>query len=123
MKATILTPTEDMICRYKCQGLQRKEIADKLQRSENTLLVHFRNIHSKIHVNNEVELVIWYIENVLNINIRKLVQVAILLGILIPSIVFDETSLVRAQRSARASRSLRSRRGEEECETDYILTL
>lgn len=122
MNATILTPTEDLICRYKVHGYQRKEIADRLQRSENTLLVHFRNIHAKLHINNEVELVVWYIENVLNIEIKKLIQVSILLFILLPSILMDESKLIRAQRTAMSSRSLRSCRTRRS-ESDYYLPL
>lgn len=119
----VLTPTEDLICRYKCHGLQRKEIADKLQRSEGTLLVHFRHIHEKLQINNEVELVVWYIENVLKIEIKKLIQVSILLFILLPSILLDESKLIRVQRTCRSCRtykSYRSRRSESEA--DYYLT-
>lgn len=121
MKIISLTPTEDLICRYKCHGLQRKEIADRLQRSEGTLLVHFRHIHEKLRINNECELVIWYIENVLKIEIKKLIQVSILLVILLPSILLDESKLIRAQRSCMSSRSLRSCRARRS-ESDYYLT-
>lgn len=73
MNALILTKTEDLIVRYKCLGLQSKEIACRINRSEGTIRVHFRHIHNKLHVNNEVEVVLWYIENVLNIDIKRLV--------------------------------------------------
>ena len=117
MNIAILTPTEDLICRYKCLGLQSKEIADQMHRSEGTLRVHFRHIHTKLHINNEVELVIWYIENVLKIDIKKMVQVVVLLAVMVPSILGNERTLIRTQRTARtssASRSARSRRSESD---------
>lgn len=119
MTTTVLTPTEDLICRYKCLGLQSKEIADRLNRNEGTLRVHFRHIHSKLHINNEVELVVWYIENVLHVNIKKMVQVLVLLAILAPSILTDESNIIRVQRVTRLTRSTRSRRSD----SDYYLQL
>jgi DNA-binding CsgD family transcriptional regulator len=72
-----LTKTEDLICRYKCLGLQTKEIADQLHRSEGTLRVHFKHIHTKLHIHNEVELVVWYIENVLHVDVKRMVWIGI----------------------------------------------
>lgn len=120
MKTIELTPTEITICKFKCLGLQNKEIADRMQRAESTLKVHFKNMHAKLHVNNEVELVVWYIENVMNINIRKFIQVTVLLAILIPSMLTDESNLLRAQRSARTARTMRTSRNRRS-ETDYYL--
>ena len=124
MEATVvLTPTEDLICRYKVHGLQRKEISVKMARSENTLLVHNKHIHSKLHVNNDVEVVVWYIENVLNIDIKRIIQVGILLLILVPSILMDESKVVRAQRTTHISRSIRNRRNETNYSSNYLLAL
>lgn len=119
----VLTQKEDLICRYKCLGLQRKEIAAQMKRSENTLLVHNRNIHSKLHVNNDVEIVIWYIENVLHIEIKKLIQVLVLLALLIPTMLLDSGSMVRVQRSGRSSGTARTRRADEGCNANYLLEL
>ena len=116
----VLTKTEDSVVRYVCHGFQNKEIADKMNRSEETIKIHLRHIHQKINENNKVEIVIWYLENRFNINIKKMVQIGILLLILAPSILMDDNSLVRVQRTTRTTRSIRSRRGEE---SDYYLPL
>lgn len=108
-----LTPAEDLICRYKIQGFQVKEIADILKRSPDTLRVHIRHIHEKIQVNNEVEVVVWYIENVLGINIKKMVQVIVLMAILAPGILTDDTKILRTSRTARTCRTSRNRRSED----------
>ena len=71
MTPATLTPTEDLICRYKLQGLQVKEISYIMEREISTIKTHFRNIHAKLKINNEVELVLWYIKNVLEINVEK----------------------------------------------------
>ncbi|MBV5329783.1 MAG: response regulator transcription factor [Chlorobium sp.] len=118
----ILTPTEDLICRLKVLGLQRKEIADRLHRSQNTIIVHVKHIHSKLKVNNEVETVVWYIENILHIDIKKFIQISVLLAILTPSIFFDNGNYQRAFRSSRTTKTVRaSRSRRNESETEYTL--
>lgn len=112
---------EDLICRLKVHGFQRKEIAYRLHRSENTLITHNKHIHSKLQVNNDVETVVWYIENILKIEIKKFIQVAVLLALLLPSILLDGFTGIRTMRTPNARTARVSRRAE--CENDYILEL
>jgi len=107
-----LTKTEDLIVRMKMQGLQRKEIADKMERSLDTVAVHFRNIYEKTDVQNEIELYNWYCENVFQINIRKMLQIGVLLLVLSPSIFSTNNTIQRAQRCRTSS--LSSRRNESD---------
>ena len=118
---TTLTKTEDRIVRLKMLGYQRKEIADQLCRSLDTVAVHFRNIYEKTEVQNEIELYNWYCENVFNINIRRLLQVTCLLIILLPSIVSQDDIFQRVQRARTSQRVLRSRRGETDPDPDNYL--
>lgn len=71
----ILTKTEDQVIRLKLQGLSRKEIADSTSRSTGTIQRHFQNVYTKLNIQNEIELYNWYVENILDINIRKILQV------------------------------------------------
>ena len=123
MTTTALTPMEHLICRMKCHGYQRKEVAKILNRSENTMITHDKHIHEKLHANNNVEVVINYVEKETGIDIRKLIQISILLAVLLPSILMDEFSMVRIFRTiqSRTAKAGRSRRNE--CETDYLLEL
>ncbi len=119
MNTALLTPTEELICKYKCMGLQRKEIAEKLHNKANTLITHFKNIHAKLHINNDSELVVWYIENIMKIEIRKMLQVSVLLALLVPSIISVDNSMIRTRSASRTIRTARTRRSEGE--TDYLL--
>lgn len=121
MPTLTLTPTEELICKLKAHGLQRKEIADRLNRSENTLCVHNKHIHTKLHANNDVEVVVRYVAIRYGIDITKIVQIAILLAVLLPSILLDELATVRTFRTQSARTCRASRRSESE--TDYILEL
>ena len=113
-----LTRTEDHIIRLMMSGLQRKEIASELRSTLNTVSVHFRNIHNKTAVQNEIELYNWYCENVIHINIRKIIQVAFLLAILTPSIFSHNNSIQRARRAG-ATRSVRNQR-RADLDNDYL---
>lgn len=112
-----LTKTEDQVVRLKLQGYQRKEIAYRMQRSLDTVSVHFRNIYEKVEVQNEIELYNWYVENVFKLDIRKMLQIGILLLIMSPSIFSKTDTIQRAQRASRTSRTGRaSRRSESDPE-------
>lgn len=74
MYPQILTKTEDQVIRLKLQGLSRKEIAEATFRSTGTIQRHFQNVYSKLNIQNEIELYNWYAENILDINIRKILQ-------------------------------------------------
>lgn len=115
-----LTKTEDLIVRLKMQGLQRKEIADKMQRSLDTVAVHFRNIYEKTDVQNEIELYNWYCENVFQINIRKMLQIIVLLLIMSPSIFSGNNTIQRAQRCQTSSRTARSSRRNESDPDNFL---
>jgi len=74
MQAQIITKTEDRVIRLKLQGLSRKEIAELTGRSTGTIQRHFQNVYVKLQIQNEIELYNWYLENILDINIRKMLQ-------------------------------------------------
>ena len=114
MTSTALTLKEDLICRLKCHGLQRKEIASKLHISENTMITYDKHIHEKLHASNNVEVVINYVEEKTKIDIRKLIQITFLLMIMLPSIIIDEAATVRVFRTAQLTRTARARRNESE---------
>lgn len=121
MSIAILTPMEEMICKLKAHGFQRKEIASRLNRSENTLIVHNKHIHSKLHANNDVEVVLRFVAIKYGIDIMKIVQISILLAVLLPSILLDELAIVRTYRPLQ-NRTIRATRARKnECETDFNL--
>ena len=74
MQSQIITKTEDLVIRLKLQGLSRKEIAGLTGRSTGTIQRHFQNVYAKLQIQNEIELYNWYLENILDINIRKILQ-------------------------------------------------
>ena len=76
MHPQILTKTEDQVIRLKLQGLSRKEIAESTSRSTGTIQRHFQNVYAKLKIQNEIELYNWYAENILDINIRNILQSA-----------------------------------------------
>jgi len=77
MYPQILTKAEDQVIRLKLQGLSRKEIAELTFRSTGTIQRHFQNVYAKLDIQNEIELYNWYAENILDINIRKMLQAAV----------------------------------------------
>lgn len=93
MHQQILTKTEDQVIRLKLQGLSRKEIADYTSRSTGTIQRHFQNVYTKLNIQNEIELYNWYAENILDINIRKMLQVEESLPILFTSISLSKNKL------------------------------
>ncbi len=113
-----LTVTEDKIVRLMINGYQRKEIAIQMKRSPETVSVHFKNIHHKTNVQSEIELYTWYLEYILEIKIKKLLQVIVMLLILAPSIISHDTNIQRVRR-VNASRSIRLARRSES--TKYLL--
>jgi DNA-binding CsgD family transcriptional regulator len=116
MSAIILTPMEELICRLKVHGFQRKEIANYLHRSENTLIVHNKHIHTKLNANNDVEVVTTFVAEKYGIDIRKIIQICILLALLVPSILSDGRNYVRVLQSYKIARTATLRRSEPEPE-------
>lgn len=104
MNTHTLTTTEHQVVKLKLQGLSRKEIAGQLFRSPGTIQRHFQNVYAKIHVQNEIELYNWYLENVLQIQVKKLLQVAIALMLLVAVEVFAPNPQMRTVRQVRISR-------------------
>jgi DNA-binding CsgD family transcriptional regulator len=121
MKEAILTKTEDQVIRLKLMGYQQKEIADRICRSLDTIKVHFRNIYEKINVQNEIELYNWYAENILQINIRQMLQVVVLMLIISPSIFSRNNEIQRSFRSKTSRASVRTSRGLKRNDNDYNL--
>lgn len=74
MQSQIISKTEDLVIRLKLQGFSRKEIAELTGRSTGTIQRHFQNVYAKLQIQNEIELYNWYVENILDINIRKILQ-------------------------------------------------
>jgi len=93
METQILTRTEDQVIRLKLQGLSRKEIADYTSRSTGTIQRHFQNVYTKLNIQNEIELYNWYVENILDINIRKMLRIEKSLPILCTSISLSKNKL------------------------------
>ena len=106
---TNLTPKEDSIVRLKMTGLERKEIAEKMKSSIETVCTHFKHVYEKTDTHNEIELYNWYCETILHINIRKMLIVCFLIGILLPSIFTHNSDVQRASRSARTTARTASR--------------
>lgn len=73
-------------------------------------------------VGNDIEMYNCYAEDVIGINIRKLLQVAILLLILFPSIAGRDNNLIRASRTSRtqSSRAIRNSRKSENKNDFYL---
>jgi len=74
MQPQTITKTEDLVIRLKLQGLSRKEIAGLTGRSTGTIQRHFQNVYVKLQIQNEIELYNWYVENILDINIRQMLK-------------------------------------------------
>ena len=59
----IFTPRELDVIRFSCQGLQYKEIAERLGIRYLTVVTIKNNIFRKLGINNTVELVVYAIKN------------------------------------------------------------
>ena len=69
-----LSKVEDQIVRLKLQGLSQKEIAERVFRSPHTIRTHINKVYEKVGAHNSDQLHNWYLENILEIGIRKLLQ-------------------------------------------------
>ena len=70
----LLSKTEDQIVRLKLQGLSQKEIAERVFRSPDTIRTHINKAYKKAGVHKSDHLHNWYLETILNIGIKKLLQ-------------------------------------------------
>lgn len=57
-----LSSTEKRLIELRLQGKSRKEIASELFRSELTIKTHFQNIARKLHVGDEIGMVVIYLK-------------------------------------------------------------
>ncbi len=69
-----LTKTEELIVNLKLQGFSKTEIAEIVFRSPHTIRTHINNAYAKLGVHSDIELSNWYLENILSIGIKKLLQ-------------------------------------------------
>lgn len=72
----VLSDRELEVLECVCAGMQEKEIADKMNISPATVNTHKKSIRSKLHVNNSMEMMLWYISYLKSVpfnlsNIRK----------------------------------------------------
>lgn len=54
--------TEKQVLEMRISGLSRKEIADKMFRSEKTVQTHFQNALRKTKAKDEIDLVVWFLK-------------------------------------------------------------
>ena len=57
-----LTPREMQVLKLVAQGLNNKDIAEKLFISENTVKNHIRNILDKLHLHSRMEAVVYAVK-------------------------------------------------------------
>jgi DNA-binding CsgD family transcriptional regulator len=60
METHEISKKETEVIRLKSIGLQHKEIAERLGISLFTVQTHFQNIHRKLRVRDDSELIIWF---------------------------------------------------------------
>ena len=108
----VLSNTEREVLELRIKGFSRKEIAKKTFRSENTIKTHFQNIQLKTGIRNEVDIAVWYIEEVLKIEIKKLLKVTVALALLFVA-EFADSDMIRARRVRSRSRTCRTTRSRK----------
>ena len=74
MKVPMLTNTEERVVRLRLQGMTHGQIAQRTGRSLQTIRKHQYNVYHKLKIRNEPELYNWYVENILGINIREILE-------------------------------------------------
>jgi len=121
MNSIALSKTECNVIEMRIAGLSRKEIADKSYRSEKTIKTHFQNIHKKLNLNEEIQVVVWYIENVLDIDIKKTLKVAASIALIL-FVEFTANSNVIRTRTVRTGKGQMANRASR-AKTGRILKL
>lgn len=112
----ILTKRENEIAELLAWGASKCEIAAKLFISERTVENHARNIFEKTGCGKVNELSAWWFCTHFNISFelspikRRFFAIALLV-ILTPEIFNHDDSFIRAQRTARVTRTIRASRG------------
>ena len=115
MPKTTLTKREMQITGYVAWGFLKKEIADELNISYNTVDNHVRNIYEKLNIGKETDLTRWYFFQKLDVRLvnpfRRIIAI-FFLAITLAGIL-SQAANVRVLRApnARTSRSMRTRGG------------
>lgn len=63
-KRYYISPRELEVARLICCGLNNEQIAKDLRIKHGTVKTHIRNIYRRIHVNNKIEMLLRFIEDV-----------------------------------------------------------
>ena len=58
-----MTPKEQQVARFVCQGISNEDIAEKLNMRPGTVKTHLRNIYRRVRVKNKISLLLQFIED------------------------------------------------------------
>lgn len=58
-----MTPKEQQVAKFVCQGVSNEEIAMKLGMRPGTVKTHLRNIYRRVRVKNKISLLLQFIED------------------------------------------------------------
>lgn len=104
----LLTKRESQIASLLALGFTKKEVAEKIFRSEETIINHTRKIYDKLGLRNVVELTIWWlsIKYKLSINVQEL-RKEMLASAMLLAILFSVINHEEYERSFRGRNSRR----------------
>ena len=126
-----MSSRETEIAELLAWGAAKKEVADMLTISTRTVENTARNIYAKIGIQKATELCVWWFTTKCGVSIdlsplkRRLGALALLV-LMMPTVFGQNTpDMARTSRTAtRPARSIRTaRRGEQDTNFDYLLTL
>jgi DNA-binding CsgD family transcriptional regulator len=122
---SILSKTEQVYAELYAWGLTKKEIAQRLNRSEHTVRTQLQNVFLKAGVKKDTELSAWYFCSRFNISLdlsplKRSLTAIVLLVLMLTSIESNQVFRIRTARSrtttsARMTRT-RTKRSEYEIE-------
>lgn len=58
-----MTPKEQQVARFVCQGISNEDIAEKLDMRPGTVKTHLRNIYRRVRVKNKISLLLQFVED------------------------------------------------------------
>ena len=58
-----MTPKEQQVAKFVCQGVSNEDIAGKLLMRPGTVKTHLRNIYRRVRVKNKISLLLQFIED------------------------------------------------------------
>lgn len=111
--AIILSKREVQVYKLRVRGKLTKQIAGMLFISENTVKKHLANIHEKLSVNDESQLVRMYYLNIIDKMIKSIYIIIFLFITSFTIITHDDNAFIRARRCRRG------RKNEYELILDY----